>query len=90
MEKFPNLLNKLKKWFITYHSSFPLDRELVTLLKSTPVALLNQVHNFVFGKVDAVIEVTTPEQIVVVPNLATLATNDIFLKTYYASDTTVT
>ena len=57
-----------------YRSILSLDIELVVHLQAFKVLLLNQVYHLLLGEINTVVEVTAPEQIVMVPHLPTLTT----------------
>jgi len=58
----------------TYRAILALSTELIKRLQTGKVTTVDQVDDFVFRQIDAVVEVTAPEQIVVVPHLSALRT----------------
>jgi len=60
--------NRYKK----YLSSLALHVQLVTFLQCTPVFLLYKSHNLILSQVNAIIEISTPKQIIVMPDLTSL------------------
>jgi len=71
---------KMTKWWYrlfqlhNYRSILSLGVELIVCLQAFKVLLLYQVNYFLLGEVNTVVEVTTPEQVVMVPHLPTLTT----------------
>ena len=59
---------------VNYRSSLSLCIQLVVSLQTGKVLSLNVINHFVLGQIDTIVEVTAPEQIVVVPHLTALPT----------------
>ena len=58
----------------SYQSTLSLYVELVVCLKAVKVFTLDQVNHFILCQINAIVEVTTPEQVIMVPHLTTLRT----------------
>jgi len=59
-----------------YRSSLSLSIELVVSLQTGKVLSLNEIDHFLLGQINSIVEVTAPEQVVMVPDLTTLATTN--------------
>lgn len=57
----------------TYHAGILLVQQLVPCCQGVPVLLLDEVFHFLIGQVNAIVEVSAPENIVVGVQQATLA-----------------
>ena len=58
----------------SYQSTLPLAVQLVICLQTSEILTLYQIDNLFLRQINTIVEVTTPEQVVMVPHLTTLST----------------